>query len=112
MPRVRGNKDLIMFIYNVTLKIHADIHTDWLKWLKEIHIPEVMQTGCFSGYRVVRLLEIDDSEGPTYAVQYNAESKAQYNLYLEKYAGEMRSRSFEKWGDRFIAFRSLMQIVD
>jgi hypothetical protein len=101
-----------MIIYNVTLKVHEAIHHDWLQWLKEIHIPEVMQTGCFSSFRIVRLLEIDDSEGPTYAVQYNAESKSMYNLYLEKFAGELRRRSFEKWGDQFIAFRSLMQIVD
>lgn len=101
-----------MFIYNITLKIQGAIHTDWLKWLKEVHIPDVMRTGCFAGFRIVRLLEIDDSEGPTYAVQYETESKALYNLYLEKFAGEMRRQSFEKWGDRFIAFRSLMQIVD
>ena len=101
-----------MFIYNVTLKVHEAINKEWLQWLKEIHIPEVMDTKCFTGFRIVRLVDIDDSEGPTYAVQYDAESKAAYNLYIEKFAGEMRRRSFEKWGDQFIAFRSLMQIVD
>ena len=101
-----------MFIYNVTIKIHAGIQSKWLQWLKETHIPDVMGTNCFTGFRIVRLLDIDDSEGPTYAIQYDAESKASYNLYIEKYAGEMRRRSFEKWGDQFIAFRSLMQIVD
>ncbi|MCE3229382.1 MAG: hypothetical protein K0S32_3933, partial [Bacteroidetes bacterium] len=33
-----------MFIYNVTVNISNDIHTDWLKWMKEIHIPDVMKT--------------------------------------------------------------------
>ncbi len=101
-----------MFIYNVTLKIHSSIQQEWLQWLKEIHIPEVMGTECFTEFKILRLLEIDDSEGPTYAVQYTAESKAAYNQYIEKYAGEMRDRSFKKWGDKFIAFRSVMQIVD
>ena len=101
-----------MFIYNVTIKVHAAIQKEWLQWLRETHIPDVIGTNCFTGFRIVRLLDIDDSEGPTYAIQYNAESKASYNLYIEKYAGEMRRRSFEKWGDQFIAFRSLMQIVD
>ena len=101
-----------MIIYNLTIKVHADIQTAWLQWLKEIHIPEVMGTDCFTGYRILRLLDIDDCEGPTYAVQFDAASKAFYNLYIEKFAGEMRRRSFEKWGDQFIGFRSLMQIVD
>ena len=101
-----------MFVYNLTIKVHAVIQTAWLQWLKEIHIPDVMGTDCFTSYRILRLLDIDDSEGPTYAVQFDADSKAFYSLYIEKFAGEMRRRSFEKWGDQFIAFRSLMQIVD
>ena len=66
----------------------------------------------FTKATILQLLETDDSEGPTYAVQYFAESKALYNRYIEKYAGVMRQKSFEKWGDKFIAFRSVMQVVN
>lgn len=101
-----------MFIYNVTIKVRNDIHEAWLQWLQKEHIPDVLSTGCFTESAVYRLLEIDDSEGPTYAVQYRAESKAQYNQYIELFANDMRQRSFEKWGDAFIAFRTLMQVVN
>ena len=100
-----------MIIYNVTIKLDASIHQQWLNWLQDIHIPEVIGTGCFIKATVLRLLEVDDNEGPTYAIQYFAESKALYNRYIEKFAGEMRQRSFDKWGNRFIAFRSVMQVV-
>jgi hypothetical protein len=101
-----------MYIYNVTIKIQERIHEPWLQWLKEEHIPEVLATNCFSSANILRLLEIDDSEGPTYAIQYFAESKALYNQYIEKFAGIMRQKSFDKWGDKFIAFRSVMQVVN
>ena len=101
-----------MFIYNVTIKVRTDIQRDWLDWLQTEHIPEVLATGCFHDAVVMRLLEIDDAEGPTYAVQYKAESKAQYNHYIEKHASILRQKSFEKWGDAFIAFRSVMQVVN
>ena len=101
-----------MFIYNVTIKVHDSIKEEWLSWLQKEHIPEVIQTGCFTEALVLRLLETDNTEGPTYAVQYKADSKALYNRYIEKYAGVMRQKSFEKWGDQFIAFRSLMQVVN
>jgi len=100
-----------MFIYNVTIKLDEVIHEQWLQWLQQEHIPEVIATGCFTKATILRLLEIDDSEGPTYAIQYFAESKAQYNRYIEKFAPEMRQRSFDKWGNQFIAFRSVMQVV-
>ncbi len=101
-----------MIIYNVTIKIDASIATGWLSWLKEEHIPEVIGTGCFSKANILRLLEVDQAEGPTYAIQYWAESKSQYNLYIEKFAGIMRQKSFDKWGDKFIAFRSVMEVVN
>lgn len=101
-----------MFIYNVTIKLEESIHEQWLDWMLNQHIPEMVATGCFTEGKALRLLEIDDEEGPTYAIQFTAESKANYNRYIEKFATEMRQRSFDKWGNRFIAFRSVMQVVN
>ncbi|MFN8247392.1 MAG: DUF4286 family protein [Ferruginibacter sp.] len=101
-----------MIIYNVTIKVDQSIAANWLTWLQTEHIPEVTGTGCFTKANILRLLEVDDTEGPTYAVQYFAESKALYNRYIEKHAPEMRRKSFEKWGDRFIAFRSVMEVIN
>ncbi len=101
-----------MTIYNVTIKIVHSIEEDWLHWLKEEHIPEVIQTGCFTHAVILRLLEVDETEGPTYAIQYFAESKGLYNNYIEIHSGIMRQKSFDKWGHQFIAFRSVMQVVN
>lgn len=101
-----------MFLYNVTVKVHDSISTAWLQWLKEDHVPEVLETGCFTDARICRLLEVDDSEGPTFCIQYTAETKSDYNRYINIHAEVLRNKSFEKWGDQFIAFRSLMQIVN
>lgn len=100
-----------MFIYNVTIKLDSSIHDSWTNWMKEEHIQDIMNTGCFEKFVFVKLLDIDDSEGPTYAVQYYAESKAQYNRYIDLHAPKMRKASMDKWGDKFIAFRTLMEVV-
>lgn len=100
-----------MFIYNVTVKPDWSIHEAWLRWMKEEHIPEMVNTGCFTHAQLLRLVETDEEEGPTYATQYFAESKPDYNRYIELHADTMRQKAFDRWGDRFIAFRSLMQLV-
>ena len=100
-----------MFIYNVTIKVEKAIAADWLQWLKDEHIPDLIATGCFSQATILRLLEIDDAEGPTYAVQYQAASRELYDRYIERYASIMRQKAFDKWGNRFIAFRSIMELV-
>ena len=82
-----------MIVYNVTIKITNAIHTDWLQWLQEEHIPDIIQTGCFTHALILKLMEVDDTEGPTYAVQYFAESKGLYNNYIENHAAGMTLHS-------------------
>ena len=101
-----------MIVYNVTIKVEWSIHNEWLPWMLEEHMPEIISTGCFRQSQLLRLLEVDEEEGPTYAAQYYAESKALYNQYIEKFAAEKREQAFQKWGNRFIAFRSVMQQVE
>lgn len=101
-----------MIIYNVTIKVATDIAEAWLTWLQQEHIPEILDTGCFTDARVLRLLETDDPEGETFTIQYHAESKALYNRYISMHAEELRDKSFKKWSNKFIAFRTVMQIVN
>ena len=101
-----------MIIYNITTKVQHSIAVPWLQWLKNIHVTDIMESDCFTEFKIVKLMEVDEADGPTFAVQFFAENKALYNLYIEKYSSEIQKRSFEKWGDQFIAFRSVMQIVD
>lgn len=98
-----------MLIYNVTTKVDHSIAPAWLRWMKEEHIPEIIATGCFTHARILKLVEIDDTDGLTYAIQYEAESKALYNRYIDKYADELRKKAMEKWGNKTIAFRTIMQ---
>lgn len=101
-----------MLIYNVTSKVAWPIHESWVQWMKEVHIPEVMSTGCFLKYQLVRLLETDEEEGPTYAIQYYADNRIAYDNYISKYAPPLRQKTLDAWGNQFIAFRSIMEIID
>lgn len=100
-----------MIIYNITTKLDWSIAHDWLAWMKNEHIPLVMATNKFEKFQFVKLLDVDDADGPTYAVQYFAASIKNYDEYIELYAPEFRTELFNKWGNNFIAFRSLMEII-
>lgn len=100
-----------MIIYNVTVKVDHSIAESWLAWLKEEHIPDVIKTGCFTHAQILRLLEVDETDGITYAVQYQTSSKELYNRYISDFAETLRNKAFDKWGNKFIAFRSVMMAV-
>ena len=98
-------------MYNITTKVHSSINADWLQWQREEHIPEIIHTGLFTGYKFFRLLEQDDSEGCTYAVQYTAATEENYLDYMQRFAPLLRKKALEKWGDRIISFRSLLEVI-
>ena len=100
-----------MIIYNVTIKVNHAIEKDWIAWIKQEHIPDIINTGCFTHAVILQLLETDETEGPTFAIQYHAQSKALYNAYINNFATTMRQKALDKWGGNFIAFRTVMHII-
>ena len=54
-----------MYLYNVTVKIDLSKHDDWVFWMQNEHIPDVMKTGLFKKYRFCKLMEQDESSGVT-----------------------------------------------
>lgn len=98
-------------VYNVTVKVEKSIVAEWLQWVVEEHAPQIVNTGCFSKFIVLKLLEYDDEESATYAVQYFANTIDGYNTYTKQFADQFSKKSFDRWGDKFVAFRTVMEVV-
>jgi hypothetical protein len=100
-----------MIVYNVTVNIEQSAHDEWLEWMRQHHIPEVMKTGMFSEHRILRVLGDEESGGATYSFQYTCESMEKFRQYQEKYAPKLQSDHNEKFKDRFVAFRTLLETI-
>lgn len=100
-----------MIIYNVTINIDSSVHEEWLKWMKEIHVPEVMNTGCFLEKKFLKLIGEEESDEITYAIQYTCNSINDFYEYEKLYAPQLRAKHNEKYKDKFVAFRTLLEIA-
>lgn len=98
-----------MIIYNVTVSLDPSIHQDWLQWMKEVHIPEVMQTGFFLDHKLCRVLVEDEI---TYAIQYTCESQEVLEHYQKKSASVLQKKHSERYNGKFGAFRTLLEIIE
>ena len=101
-----------MIIYNVTVKVDTDIQAEWLEWMKTVHIPKVMETGCFTGYDMMRLRYPKDDEGKTFAFQYYCTSMEQLEKYHREYAAVLQREHSEKYGSHVAAFRTILERLD
>lgn len=101
-----------MVVYNITIKILPSIESEWVSWQRQEHIPGIMASGQFTDYKFYRLLEQDETEGITYVVQYFAPTMEHYSTYINEFAPQLRKKALERWADKFIAFRTIMEVVN
>jgi Domain of unknown function (DUF4286) len=100
-----------MFIFNETVGIDKDVETEWLQWIKETHIPQVMTTGHFIDFNLYRVVTHDDPESATYCVQYRAHSIEEIVTYLEKKAPLLNSELQNRFKNKHVAFRTLLEKI-
>ena len=98
-----------MYIYNVTVTLEKEIHDEWLKWMKEVHIPDVMHTGIFIENKICKLIT-EESE-TTYAIQYTFRKMDDLNQYQKEFAPKLQKEHSDKFKDKFAAFRTVLEIV-
>lgn len=99
-----------MIIYNVTVKISHEKHDDWLSWMKEVHIPDVMATQIFTKNVFSRVV-MEDEEGTNYSVQYYCENMNKLQEYQEVHGAKLQQEHAKKFKDHYVAFRTLLEIV-
>lgn len=100
-----------MFIYNVTINVDESIEKQWLVWMRETHIPDMLATGKFTNARMVKVLVEEEMGGVTYAVQYVTDSKETLQKYYAEDAERLRHEAMRLFADKFIAFRTELQVV-
>ncbi len=100
-----------MLIYNVTIKIDHDLHEDWLRWMREVHIPDVMATGLFESHRLCKVLGDEDAQGITYAIQYACPDLETFLLYQQQHAARLQAKHAARYRDKYVAFRTLLEVV-
>ncbi len=98
-----------MIIYNVTIKVDHSIHDEWLQWMQAKHIPDVINTGCFTNNKIYKLLHQDETDGITYAIQYSCTDIAVLDKYQKEYAPALQKEHTEKYKEKFVAFRTILE---
>ncbi|MCM4152612.1 DUF4286 domain-containing protein [Arenibacter sp. N53] len=100
-----------MYIYNVTMNIEESIQTEWLSWMKEVHIPEMLDTGKFSKALMTKVLVEEEMGGITYSIQYTTDSKETLQKYYDEDAERLRKKAMELFSGKFVAFRTELAII-
>lgn len=99
------------YIYNVTTLVDPSIQQGWLRWMRDEYLPAVMKTGCFQRYQLVRLSDVDETHGLTYAVQYYAGDRGSCDHFASIYEPGLERETLRLWGEKCLSFKTIMEVM-
>ena len=100
-----------MILYNVTVSIDPSAHEEWTKWMREVHIPDVLATGCFLESRLSRI-QGEEEGGMTFSVMYLSPSQEMFDKYQAEFAPKLQAEHAQLFLGRFAAFRTILNVVE
>lgn len=100
-----------MFIYSVTVSINKEIEKEWLEWMIKKHIPDVLSTGCFTGYKMYQVYSAMSEDLCTYNIQYLFNNVEDLERYQKQYAPQLQREHKEKFEGKFVATRTVLREI-
>jgi hypothetical protein len=97
-----------MIIYRVEITLDAGIESEWLDWMKRVHVPDVVRTGCFSEYKIYKVIDSTSTE-PVYVIAVSMPIARG----LPPLPGQFCSCASKEHSDRFAGrFRGSRQLLE
>ncbi|PCI33038.1 MAG: hypothetical protein COB60_08335 [Flavobacteriaceae bacterium] len=100
-----------MYIYSVTVNIEKNVEKEWLDWMRNTHIPAVLNTKKFNKALMSQVMIEEEMGGVTYSVQYTCNSKETLQAYHQENADALRQETERKFAGKYVAFRTELQII-
>ncbi len=100
-----------MYIYNVTTNVQETIVDIWLDWMKTVHIPAMLGTGCFTEAKLSRVMVQEEMGGKTFSIQYAVKDKETFKGYYVAYAADMNSKVEKKFSGNYVQFQTELEVL-
>lgn len=99
-----------MLLFNVTVIVEEASAAEWLDWMKETHIPQLMETENFVSHRLLKIVD-SPNEGVSYCVQFIAEDQEKHQNYLDLHEQQFIGDMYAKYPNKLVTFSALMEFV-
>ena len=100
-----------MILYSVTVSIEPAAEAEWLRYMREKHIPEVLASACFSGYKMFKILTTQQEGECSYSIQYFCKNLDDFERYQRDFAKPLQADHSKHFENKAFAFRTLLELV-
>lgn len=102
-----------MIAYSVKVAVDRDVEQEWLRWMIDEHIPDVMGSGFFTDYRMHKTIDRDAvPRRVSYTIHYFCETIDHYNRYEKESAPALQQAHTKRFEGRFKATRVVSEVLE
>jgi hypothetical protein len=95
-------------MYCITIRIAEHRHDEWLTWMRDVHVPDVLATQCF---RAAWLMKPEGGSLGDYRVYYDATDAATFAVYQRDFAPTLQVDHSERFAGDFAASREILGVI-
>ncbi|MBC7410004.1 MAG: DUF4286 family protein [Arcicella sp.] len=98
-----------MIIQNITYSINKDLEQDFLDWMQNTHVQNVMITGFPKSFKIMRLLTEVENGGATFSFQYNFDNLNSFEVFEREYFDDLNYEVDKRYTGKYVFFPSLLE---
>ncbi len=101
-----------MIIFNTTYSVSDKVYGSFLKWVKEKHVPGMINSGYFSESVVTRVLSDEIDEGSAISIQLKADSIDAVNQWKSEYGDLFQMEISSLFSVEVLYFSTFLEVID
>lgn len=100
-----------MLIFNITFLVSDQVASKWKDWVHAVHIPFMMESGCFSKPQVAKVLTDHGQDGTSYSVQYHAADMINLEQWQQQHGEQMQQECNTAFGQEVLLFTTVLELL-
>jgi hypothetical protein len=101
-----------MLILNTTFLVSDEVQNQWLNWVREQHIPFMLNTKYFKKPQIAKVLGNDTADGTSYSVQFQVNDSETLEKWHSEFAGKYEQSCYQVFGNEALFFSTILEILD
>lgn len=101
-----------MLIFNTTYLVSDKAHGSWLKWIREQHIPFMLDSTYFSLPQVARVITSAEQEGTSFSVQFRVNDMRTLKQWNQEFSAIFKEGCAREFGTEVAFFTTVLELVE
>ena len=100
-----------MLIYNTTYQIDLGDARNFVIWINESYIPQVLADGRLKNPRLCQILSHKEQESECFSLQWEVDNSAVLHKWHTEFGMKLNEEMLKIFKDKVIGFPTLMEVI-